>query len=80
MNTDLIDLMVVSVPNSALIKPTGIHALEMSNWLKDHGLVWAKDYDWHIDNNRNEIRFRFHNTATVYASLFSLRWVNNEVH
>jgi hypothetical protein len=80
MKTDLLDLVVVSIPSGTSTSSIGLHAVQMSNWLKDHGLVWGKDYDWHINRTRNETTFRFHNTATAYASFFSLRWVNNEVH
>ena len=79
MKTDPVDLIVVTIPANALFKPIGVHAMDMSNWLKDHGLVWGKDYDWYIDRNRNETRFRFHNSATMSASLFSLRWVINDI-
>lgn len=71
---------VVAIPGTDLCKPIGLHAMAMSNWLKNHGLVWGKDYDWHIDQNRNETRFRFHNSAVEYASLFLLRWRNREIY
>lgn len=75
MTTNIIDyLTVVSILGNASTSSIGLHALEMSNWLKEQGLVWGKDYDWHIDRIRNETKFRFHNAATVYATMFSLRW------
>lgn len=75
MKTDILDLIVISIPGNASI----LHALKMSNWLKEQGLDWGKDYDWHIDRIRNETKFRFHNAATLYSTLFSLRWLNHEV-
>lgn len=73
--------VIVSIPNSLLFNNSiGAHAIEMSNWLIDQGLVWGKDYVWHIDRIKHETKFRFYNQATAYSTLFSLRWLNHEIH
>lgn len=80
MTTNTLDVIVVSIPGSLVSNNAiGAHAVKISIWLKDQGLVWGKDYDWHIDRIKHQIIFRFHNQATTYSTLFSLRWLNHEV-
>jgi hypothetical protein len=64
------DTTIVSVSTAGVAS-----AFALSSWLKEQGLIWGKDYDydWYIDTTI----FRFYNEASEYASLFSLRWTNN---
>ena len=51
------------------------YAIEMSHWIKAHGLRVGLDYEWYFDTDQKETRFIFHNDAEMYATMFALRWI-----
>jgi hypothetical protein len=54
---------------------TVLAAVEMSNWCKEHGLIFQKDYDYCIMTARKEAHFRFFNEHESMGSLFAMRWI-----
>lgn len=51
--------------------------IRMSVWCRQQGLVKGQDYDWCYMQERQVHQFVFYDSAEMYASLFSLVWINN---
>lgn len=54
-------------------------AIEMSRWCKELGLQMDRDFDWFFNQGQQETYFRFFNEAEMYATMFALKWVGNEI-
>ena len=52
-----------------------IHAIEISRWCKEQGLVLREDFDWYYHPEDLTVTFNFYNGATSFASLCALKWM-----
>jgi len=54
-------------------------SIELSDWLKDTGLISGIDYTWHFIPDHKQSVFCFEDDKESYATLFALRWAGHEV-
>ena len=52
-------------------------SIEMNRWCKEQGLVDRVDYNWQFKPGYQVTAFYFEDHAESYATLFALRWNNN---
>ena len=54
-------------------------SIELSRWLKEQGLVDRRDYNWQFKPSEQVTVFYFEDHCESYATLFTLKWTNNEI-
>ena len=55
--------------------PAMEEAIRISDWCKEQGLQFQKDYDWHQMSERHQIHVRFYDHCEEMSTLFGLRWI-----
>jgi len=67
-------IIAIDVPGSRA-EPMMKEAIRISDWCKEQGLVFQKDYDWHQMSEKQQIHIRFYDHCEEMATLFGLRWI-----
>jgi len=62
----------------AMISGRSNYGIELSQWLRDQGLVRELDYTWSLDSATNTVTFNFTDSHESYASLFALKWAGHQ--
>jgi hypothetical protein len=55
------------------------HAIKLSRWCAEQGLIQGIDYQWHFVPLEKKSIFTFMGNAESYATFFSLKWTGNEI-
>ena len=50
------------------------YGIELVHWLKDHGLVLYKDFEWRVDTVNKKIEFTFLTESKSIISMFALKF------
>ena len=54
-------------------------SIELSRWCKEQGLIDREDYNWQFKPSEQVTVFYFEDSAESFATLFALKWNNNEI-
>lgn len=50
------------------------HAIMLSDWCKDQGLIMGLDFIWAVLKDDDKITFTFMNNGEKYSTMFALRF------
>lgn len=50
------------------------HAIQLSDWCKDQGLIMGLDFEWSVQKDDEQIMFKFMNAGEKYSTIFALKF------
>lgn len=50
------------------------HAMQLSEWCKDQGLIMGLDFEWSVWQGEKKIMFKFMNRGEKYSTMFALKF------
>jgi hypothetical protein len=50
-----------------------VRGLDISRWLKEHGLNLNKDYTWAVMTSKRELHFYFNKEHEAFASMLAMK-------